>query len=112
MPRGGAGSLPPQLVASSMLEAGRITAGRQAERILGQGGDKGPSGARSISSRTLVSTDLWDGGWGPACHSVPAQTLSLRGVGGFTREEGTKAQSTCTFPPPPGVPILDPMRLF
>lgn len=67
--------LPPQLVASSMLEAGRITAGRQAERGLGQGGKKGPSGARYISRRTPGSALSRGHGLGafiPLCpHSDP-----------------------------------------
>ena len=66
--------LPPQLVASSMLEAGRITAGRQTERVLGQGGKKGPSWSRYIFRKTCgsaLSCGTGPGAFIPPCpHSL------------------------------------------
>lgn len=61
--------LPPQPAASSVLEAGRITVGRQAEMGLVYVGEKAPSGVRDISRRTPGSA-LSHGTWSGGLHST------------------------------------------
>ena len=79
-----------------MLEAGRITAGRQTERVLGQGGKKGPSWSRYIFRKTHVS--VLSCGTGPGeLHS----TLSpLSQNGGSAHSLGEKGQKLKVCTPP------------